>query len=281
MSTTLSWSSTALNNERRSNCKKILRQHHAHARFLAPPAPPLPLLRSVRCSGLQTCTSKYAEYLGATMTSAASAERVALAKVKRREMANVFATTQREMSEVVDELAVMRRSAIPYQSNQVVYGARNPIPTDAHLIPSKELMKAPTLPSFKRDNNKSLLHASGKPWASYERPTPDIYRHTTACLPSEAGANVEVGLPILDEEMWRAQYIEWTLQKNAYNPDIAAQLRTNVRKQAALSMVDPSLTKDPARTSENVKAALSSAEIMGPVPKASKQKLTLQKVFPR
>ena len=57
--------------------------------------------------------------------------------------------------------------------------------------------------------------------------------------------------------------------------------RTNVRKQAALSMVDPSLTLDPARTSENVKAALSDSAVTGPAPPVPKEKLRLEHVFPR
>ena len=41
-------------------------------------------------------------------------------------------------------------------------------------------------------------------------------------------------------------------------------MRTNVRKQASLTMVDPESSQDPARSSENVKAALSDSQITGP-----------------
>ena len=57
--------------------------------------------------------------------------------------------------------------------------------------------------------------------------------------------------------------------------------RTNVRKQASLSMVDPASNQDPARTSENVKMALSDSQITGPAQPRPKQKLELQDVFPQ
>ena len=76
-----------------------------------------------------------------------------------------------------------------------------------------------------------------------------------------------------DEEMWRTQYQEWTLQKNAFNPDIAAAMRTNVKKQAKLMVVDPALNQDPARTSENVKAALSHSDTTGPNPAVPKTRI--------
>ena len=80
--------------------------------------------------------------------------------------------------------------------------------------------------------------------------------------------------------MYRAQYMEWTLQKNAFNPDIAAAMRTNVKKQASLTMVAPGDAVDPARSSENVKAALSHSDITGPAHAYVKPKLTLRDALP-
>ena len=68
---------------------------------------------------------------------------------------------------------------------------------------------------------------------------------------------------------------------NAYNPDIAAQMRTNVRKQAAMVMTDPKLVADPARTSENVRMALSHSEITGPAGQAPRLKISPDAYFPR
>ena len=63
--------------------------------------------------------------------------------------------------------------------------------------------------------------------------------------------------------------------------DIAAAMRTNVRKMAALSMVEATEgAQDPARTSENVRLALSSSDITGPAPPAIKLKLTAKNSFP-
>lgn len=183
------------------------------------------------------------------------------------------------MSQVVDELEIVRRSAVPYQSNEAEQDVRNPIPTDVHLIPSGELAKKPTYPDFIREHHTAPVHDTGKPWAAYERPNPEVFSSMPNCFTTTAEPEPEPRM--LDEEMWRTQYIEWTLQKNAYNPNIAAELRTNVRKQAALSMVDPSLTQDPARTSENIKSILTDSEVIGPAPKVYKPKLTLDNVFPR
>jgi hypothetical protein len=246
-------------------------------------------------------------------------------RAKRTAMAKVFADSQAEMASAVDDLMLTRRSAVPFRSEVVLHSVRNPIPADAHLIPSKDVMPKQRLPNFEMDRSRSTIKASGKPWASYEKPSPDV----TVQLPMNMTTLEPPPPPAtagLDEEMWRTQYQEWTLQKNAYNPDVAAAMRfasypmlgvchapphnpprtrcrpkavraasrpqvahlqrhhpcrTNVRKQAALSMVDPALSQDPARTSENVKAALADLEVTGPAPPIFKEKLQLRNVFPR
>jgi hypothetical protein len=145
------------------------------------------------------------------------------AKARRKAMAAVFEQSQREMGAAVDDLSIARRSAVPYRTDAVLHTVRNPIPPDFHLIPSKEVMSEPRLPEIAMDDSRAAIKASGAPWASYEKPAPEVFAKlpantTTDVAPSPAPT-------IADEEMWRAQYLEWTLQKNAYNPDIAAQLR--------------------------------------------------------
>ncbi len=206
------------------------------------------------------------------------------AKEKRNAMAKVFEVTQREMSHVVDECLLARRGAVPftsqYEGKSVLSG---PIPKDAHLVPSKEVIVKPELPVFHVLEGASLGASTEVPWASYHKPQPSVFNEAPApATDGETGAVPadERAAPAADEELWRAQYMEWTLQKNAYNPDIAAQMRTNVRKQASLSMVDPTLSQDPARTSENVKAALSHSQ--GPVTRApAKTKLDMSNYLPR
>ena len=136
------------------------------------------------------------------------------------------------MSEVVDELVLKRRSAVPYHGGTEVFDVRNPIPEDAHLIPSNDLVIPAALPQFDGfvvDSSKKK-GPTEKPWATYEKPSPAITAQIPANSSTEA-APAPPAKPQMDEEMWRTQYLEWTLQKNAYNPDIAAALRTNVRKQ--------------------------------------------------
>lgn len=200
------------------------------------------------------------------------------AKQKRQYMAKLFADTQMAMSETVDQLGLERRRAVPFASTWegASIAEHGPIPTDVHLIPSNMVIMKPELPDFQvpEGTEGSVSKLGGKPWASYEVSQPAIFEHTTPVEPPPPPHK-----PKQDEEMWRAQYQEWTLQKNAYNPDIAAALRTNVRKQASLQMVDAATAVDPARTSENVKAALSHSDITGPAHAHVKSKLTRSHAF--
>ena len=132
-----------------------------------------------------------------------------------------------------------------------------PIPTDAHLIPPTSSSSSPSSPPSRRlERHAETLGLSGKPWYAYRKPEPRIFSGaSTSAATSTADASAPPKVPF-NEEMFRTQYMEWTLQKNAYNPDIAAAMRTNVRKQASLSTVDPTtMQQDPARSSEHVKAA--------------------------
>ena len=202
------------------------------------------------------------------------------AKEKRKYMAKQFEVTQHAMSSTVDELSLMRRTAVPYPSTWqgASVAEHGPIPTDAHLIPSNMVITKPELPSFKVAASAESSKLGGKPWASFELSQPIVFVEPSAAVADDAAA--EKPKPKMDEEMWRAQYLEWTLQKNAYNPDIAASMRTNVRKQASLTMVDPGAAVDPARSSENVKAALTHSDDNPMAPPQPKTKLTLANVLP-
>ena len=85
--------------------------------------------------------------------------------------------------------------------------------------------------------------------------------------------------------MWRTQYQEWTLQKNAYNPDIASQMRTNVRKAAALTSAKQETSEhdekaSDLRASHQVKLALTDSTVVGQDPPRPKEKVTLAAVWP-
>jgi len=189
------------------------------------------------------------------------------AKEKRAYMASIFEKSQRAMAMAVDDVMLAKRSAVPYPSTFTGKSVSDtgPIPTDAHLIPSGFTVVKSDPGDFEvADGDHEQLGLGGKPWASYTLTQPSVYARK---LPDGAYAarKPERTRTVAEEEMWRARYGEWTLQKNAFNPDIAAALRTNVRKQANLSIPALDKPQDPARTSENVRAALSHSEITGPV----------------
>ena len=139
---------------------------------------------------------------------------------KRKAMSAVFEKTQREMASAVDELAMTRRLPVPYESNEPVPEVTLPYPQDSHLVRSTELVPKRTLDTFMPADTLQNPPSHGKPWASFSRPSPQVLsdREQTAAAPPAAE-------PATDEEMWRTRHNEWTLQKNAYNPDIASQMR--------------------------------------------------------
>jgi len=202
-------------------------------------------------------------------------------KAKRQAMAKRFEMTQRAMSDTVDQVALMKRSAVPYASTWTgkSVSESGPIPTDHHLIPSNMVIMKSDPPMFKeRATTGSVASISGKPWASFKKSEPAVFETNFAAADSSAAAAGGPPKPKYDEEMWRAQYQEWTLQKNAFNPDIAAAMRTNVRKMANLAV--PTGAVDPARTSENVKMALQCSDVTGPAVPMGKSKLTAANALP-
>ena len=159
------------------------------------------------------------------------------------------------------------------------HGAFGPVPSDDHLVPSGNVVQlSPPVDFSALDEPHEILGLSGKPYASYRATRPDIF--VPKADPSSFAQPAPPKMRTKEEEeMWRAQYMEWTLQKNAYNPDIAAGMRTNVRKQASLTVPPVDKPQDPARTSENVRAALSHSEVgVKPPPKA---KLDVTVAFPQ
>ena len=139
---------------------------------------------------------------------------------KRKAMAAVFHKTQREMAIVVDEAALTRRLPVPYQSNEPVPEVTLPYPQDSHLVRSSELVPKRTLPFYVAADSTMNPCSGGKPWASFAPSVPSVLanREPEEAAPSVPGSKI-------DEEMWRTRFNEWTLQKNAYNPDIASQMR--------------------------------------------------------
>ena len=159
---------------------------------------------------------------------------------KRKAMAAVFEKTQREMASAVDELAVTRRLPVPYQSNEPIPPVTLPYPQDSHLIRSIELVPQRKLPFFVAADSAQNPCSGGKPWASFNPSVPSVLANRE---PSQAAPTV--AKPSTDEEMWRTRHNEWTLQKNAYNPDIASQMRC--AEPAYYVAPQPSATAPPTR----------------------------------
>jgi len=199
---------------------------------------------------------------------------------RRKAMADILAKTQQEMSSTVDLLGITHRSAVPYASTWEGHSVSEsgPIPTDAHLVPSGTTVVMAKPPDFQAlDDDHEILGLSGHPYAMYAKPQDAIF--TAKPLDGDPIKPVRVRTKD-EEEMWRAQFMEWTLQKNAFNPDIAAAQRTNVRKAAELSAPPLNKPQDPARTSENVRAALSDSSITGRAPRRWKEKIGPDTYFP-
>ena len=102
-----------------------------------------------------------------------------------------------------------------------------PVPADDHLVPSGNVVKPP-IPSTSLSTSREILGLSSKPYASYRKLQPNIFEKQPDRLLFTKPSARKIRTTA-EEEMWRAQFMEWTLQKNAYNPDIAASMRTNVQ----------------------------------------------------
>ena len=144
----------------------------------------------------------------------------AVEAAKRKAMAKVFEKTQREMAAATDELAITRRLPVPYESNEPVPEVTLPYPMDELLVESRLLVPQRKLPFFVAADVKQNPTSGGKPWASFNPSAPSVLSERS---PKKKAPSVAA--PAIDEEMWRTRHNEWTLQKNAYNPDIASQMR--------------------------------------------------------
>tara|TARA_B110001452_G_scaffold255277_1_gene247559 strand:- start:821 stop:1468 length:648 start_codon:yes stop_codon:yes gene_type:complete len=200
---------------------------------------------------------------------------------KRKAMAAVFEKTQRGMAAAVDELGAVRRLPVPFVSSEPVPEVSLPYPQDSHLVRSGEICFI-NPPGIFIPPEVSHTHAShDKPWATFEKTDRSIFSNTGPVAPKPA----DEGPTALDEEMYRTRHNEWTLQKNAYNPDIASQMRTNVRKAASLTSAVKkpdafSQQKALIASSVNVQQALTMSDVTGPAPPVPKAYIKFADVYP-
>ena len=62
--------------------------------------------------------------------------------------------------------------------------------------------------------------------------------------------------------------------------DLVQQQQAAIKKQAEMSLVETDKEPDPARTSENVRLALSFSEMTGPAPPRPKKRLEMSAYLP-
>ena len=201
---------------------------------------------------------------------------------KRKEMAEVFVKTQNRMSSTCDELDQLIRAPIPYVSKfEGDCEIETPYPRDGHMVRTSEVVKKRPLKPFDARAVPFTEVTGGKPWYTHTHTYPTIFDpHAVHAEKKEAA-----GSSAMDMEMWRTRHNEWTLQKNAYNPDIASQMRTNVRKAAALTSAKQETSEhdekaSDLRASHQVKLALTDSTVVGQDPPRPKEKVTLAAVWP-
>jgi len=199
---------------------------------------------------------------------------------KKQQCAAKLKKIQEEMSEITDNIAIETRRSVPYPSTYD--GPRvcdlGPVPSDDHLVPSQHVRIRKPPPDFMDlDDEHEHLGISGKAYAMVPTFGDSIF--IPKPLPGDPKKPVRQRSSE-EKEMWKAQQNEWELQKNAFNPDIAAAQRTNVRKAAEMTVPPVDKPQDPARASENVRAALSDSSITGPAPRRSKMPLRFNDVYP-
>jgi len=198
---------------------------------------------------------------------------------RRAFMAQVFESQSQSMASAVDKLSIARRTIPPYASEWggASISEHGPIPTDLHLMESKHAIvkQQPTgfHESITNTSHMSVPRLGRKPYYAFELTQPKVFEAAPQGLGSP-----EIRKTQIDEEMWRARAFEWKMQKNAFNNEVSAALRTSVRTQCKLAYVPKGI--DPARVSANVRAALQDADTTGPAFVAHRPPLSLADALP-
>ena len=178
--------------------------HPASFRFHAPPsaAPPA-----------QTHT---------TMVFDARAE----AAVRQKNAAKIEASL-RATGDAMQAMHAVNKRPVPYTSTCEVPVLQTPLPEDAHLVPSGNLVTKKGLGDVVmsgKHSSRGALQKEPPPWATFSMPAPNVFEPSKPATPaSDAGA--AAGDNARREELLLTRHNEWNLQRNNYNPDIAAQMR--------------------------------------------------------
>jgi hypothetical protein len=190
--------------------------------------------------------------------------------------------SQRATAQALQEMHETRRAPIPFAPYIECPPLVCPLPRDGHFVRTSDLVKmAPPKPYVATTRGFDGMIASGTPWTTYVKPQPSIFGRSQAL--QEHGEGQQTAKPALDKLALLTQHNEWTLQKNNYQPDIAAAMRIDVRKSAYLALHIGENRPDPnesLQNSANVKGALGEGVPPHMITKKS-QYLTADMVFPR
>ena len=153
-------------------------------------------------------------------------------RLRRQRNAQSIEACQRATALAIEEFHAVRRAPVPYKPTMEAPVVHWIVPSDDHLVSTGQLKKKlderkvtpPHLPS-----RPKYLNADQSAKMSSEQFSRSIFGNTLVVQPEKGAANIDIDQLI-------TKHNEWSLQKNGYDPDIAARMRIDVRKSAALAV---------------------------------------------
>ncbi len=144
------------------------------------------------------------------------------------DQASMIERSQMATAAAIDEMHRIKRQPVPYTNDAVMPQLQKPYPTDSHLVNSRHcvtrhgdmLLPTSETADFARNSDSSVR------WANFSIPSPNIFDAKPAAA-AEPPAEPEAAPALSEREvgLLLTKHMEWNLQRNAYNPEIAAQMR--------------------------------------------------------
>ena len=142
--------------------------------------------------------------------------------------AGLIEQSQMATAAAIDEMHRIKREPVPYTNDAVMPQLQKPYPVDSHPVLSRHCVKrhGDTLVSTSETADFARNSDSSVRWANFSIPSPDIFGEKPAAA-AEPPAEPEAAPALTDREvgLLLTKHMEWNLQRNAYNPEIAAQMR--------------------------------------------------------
>jgi len=202
---------------------------------------------------------------------------------RRQANAKKIEASQRATAQALQEMYEAKRAPVPFAPYVACPQLETPVPRDSHFERTGDLIRvAPGKPYEAAARGFDGLLASGTPWSTYAKPQPSVFGRSLAMQPRE-GEPAPEAKPAPDKVELVTQHNEWTLQKNNFQPDIAAAMRIDVRKSAYLALHIADMRADPndsLQSSANIKGALGQGIPPHLIAKRP-QYITPDMVFPR